>query len=53
MKRFFTLLLVLTVTLINLPTSNVHAQEKEAHKKYYEEYGVVAEKGGILIGREP
>jgi len=52
MKRFFTLLLVLTVTLTTFIISNVFAQEKETQKqKYYEEYGVVAEKGGILVGK--
>ena len=52
MKRFFTILLVLTLTLINFMTSNVLAKEKETEgQKYYEEYGVVAEKGGILVGK--
>ena len=52
MKRFLTLLLVLTLTLISFMTSDVLAKEKETEKqKYYEEYGVVADKGGILLGK--
>jgi len=50
MIRFFTLLLVLT--LVNFTAPNVIAKEKETKRqKYYEEYGIVAEKGGILVGQ--
>lgn len=48
MKQFFTLLLALI--LATFFTSNVFAQD-EPRKRGYEEYGIVAEAGGILVGK--
>ena len=48
MKQFFTLFLALT--LIIFVTSNTYAQD-EPKKRGYEEYGIVAEAGGVLIGK--
>lgn len=48
MKRFFTLLLALMLTIFF--SSNTFAQD-EPRKKSYEEYGIVAEAGGVLIGK--
>lgn len=48
MKQFFTLLLALM--LATFVTSNGFAQD-EPRKRAYEEYGIVAEAGGVLIGK--
>ena len=48
MKQFFTLLLALM--LATFFTSNAFAQD-EPKKKGYEEFGIVAEAGGVLIGK--
>jgi hypothetical protein len=48
MKRFFILFLPLLLTILYMP--NAFAQEKTIQKSY-EEYGIVAEAGGVLIGK--
>lgn len=48
MKQFFILLLALI--LATFFTSNAFAQD-EPRKRGYEEYGIVAEAGGILVGK--
>ena len=48
MKQFFTFLLILM--LATFFTSNAFAQD-EPKKRSYEEYGIVAEAGGVLIGK--
>jgi hypothetical protein len=48
MKQFF--ILLLTLMLATFFTSNAFAQA-EPKKRGYEEYGIVAEAGGVLIGK--
>ncbi len=48
MKQFITLLLALM--LATFFTSNAFAQD-EPRKRGYEEFGIVAEAGGVLIGK--
>jgi len=48
MKQFLNLLLV--VMIASFFSSNVFAQD-EPRRKGYEEYGIVAESGGVLVGK--
>ena len=48
MKRFFTLMLTLMLAIFF--SSNAFSQD-EPKKRGYEEYGLVAEAGGVLIGK--